>query len=67
MEEIIYKNKYNSLLNIKKRADESVRKFLAKRNSFIVAPMKGILDLANLKITGGPKDLSSKMDDYLYS
>ncbi len=26
----------------------------------------GLLNLANLGITGGPKDLASKLDDYLY-
>lgn len=26
----------------------------------------GLLELGNLNITGGPKDLASKLDDYLY-
>ena len=29
-------------------------------------PMNNLADLAKLNITGGPKDLSSKMDEYLY-
>ncbi|MEK7459782.1 MAG: hypothetical protein AAB636_01820 [Patescibacteria group bacterium] len=67
VENIIYKNEYNLLLSIKKRTDESMRKFFARKNSFVIAPIKGILDLSNLKITGGLSDLSSKMDEYLYS
>ena len=30
------------------------------------ANKNGLLKLANLGITGGPKDLASKLDDYLY-
>ena len=38
----------------------------ARRQEFQPAPGSGLLELANLHITGGPKDLSTKADHYLY-
>lgn len=47
---------------------EVLRRFIAKgvREETQGLKQKPLVDLARLKITGGPKDLSKNMDKYLY-
>jgi hypothetical protein len=61
------KNKYGSILNLKKRADESLRRFFMRKGNFNTASARGLLELSDLNILGGVKNLSSKFDEYLYS
>ena len=37
-----------------------------KKKERIISPGNDLWKLARLKIKGGPKDLSGKLDDYLY-
>jgi predicted CopG family antitoxin len=61
----IPKKEYKELAQGKKQLSEVLRLLLAKE--IRAMPKKNdLLDLAKLKLRGGPKNLSSRLDFYLY-
>ncbi|OGD61958.1 hypothetical protein A2160_01185 [Candidatus Beckwithbacteria bacterium RBG_13_42_9] len=67
------KDLYEELIFLAKKVKlpmaEIVRKILIKgleKKEFLAKEENDLIDLADLKLTGGPKNLSQKMDKYLY-
>lgn len=60
----IPKKEYKELLRLREKLDQILKRALIKEKK----PMTGgdLLNLAKLKIKGGPRDLSEKTDLYLY-
>jgi hypothetical protein len=60
----IPKKEYKELLKLKERLEQILKKVSTKREK----KLKGVdlLDFAKLKIKGGTKDLSEKINFYLY-
>ena len=64
----LFQNKYSMLLGLKKKTDASLRRFFIKKDNFVnPTQTNSILNLTNLNIGGGEKDLSTNFDKYLYS
>jgi len=61
---ILSKKEYQKLLKLKKELDQILRKIQIKEKKLVKGSK--LLDLAELKIKGGPKDLSEKIDFFLY-
>jgi NifU-like protein involved in Fe-S cluster formation len=61
---IIPKKEYEELLKIKEKLDQILKKVSIKEKRVL----KGtdLFGLTKLKIRGGPKDLSEKVNSYLY-
>ncbi|HHD92085.1 MAG TPA: hypothetical protein ENL06_00465 [Candidatus Portnoybacteria bacterium] len=68
MEEVtISKKEYKELLQLRKGLDQILKKVIPT-DIIGKKPMKSkdLLEFAKLKIKGGPKNLSKKIDSYLY-
>ncbi len=59
--------KYKNLIEEKNKIERNLRLLLIKKIKKVAFKGNDLLDLAKLKIKGGPKDLSQKLDSYLYS
>lgn len=62
----IFKKSYAQLIREKKKVEGALQALVAGQKSTFWAGPKALLDMAQLKIRGGPHDLSSKLRDYLY-
>ncbi|MFH0755326.1 MAG: hypothetical protein V1910_01515 [bacterium] len=62
---IISKKKFDELFVLKEKLDSILKSVLPQEKKGIKG--SDLLDFAKLKIKGGPKDLSEKMDLYLYN
>lgn len=65
MEQIIIQKEYQKLLKERKKIEISLRILLKKKLQDLTQG-KDLIGLIKLKLKGGPKDLSSKFDFYLY-
>ncbi|MCD6148879.1 hypothetical protein J7J18_05915 [bacterium] len=61
----IPRKEYRELLRLREKLDKILKETLIKERK----PMRGrdLLNLAKLKIKGGPRDLSEKTDLYFYT
>lgn len=66
MTQLIMPKEYKKLLNDKKKADKELRWFLIKKPLYFKLG-NTLVDIAELGIKGGPKDLSTNLDSYLYA
>jgi hypothetical protein len=62
---VISQKEYKDLLRLKKKLDFILKNVEIKNRKEITAG--NLLDLAKLKIKGGPKDLSERAKFYIYS
>ncbi len=60
------KKEFKEIFNIRRQLDKIFR-LLINREIQEIPTKNNLLDLAKLRIQGGPRDLSSKLDFYLYS
>ena len=61
----ITKKEYKELYKLKERLDNILKTTIVKEKQIMTA--SDLLIFSKLKIKGGPKDLSQKMDYYLYN
>jgi hypothetical protein len=66
MKQLIIPKQYKELLIEKAQVEKEMRWFLVKKMPGI-GNFNTLRDLANLKLKGGPSDLSSKLDNYIYA
>lgn len=66
MKQLLIPKEYKELLDEKAHIEEELRWFLVKKLP-IIKHFYALKDIAKLKLRGGPKDLSAKLDYYLYS
>lgn len=66
MKPLLIPKEYKELLNEKAHIEEELRWFLVKKMP-LIKHLDALKDIARLKLKGGPKDLSLKLDYYLYS
>jgi len=62
---VISQKEYKDLLRLKKKLDFILKNVVIKDRKEMTA--LDLLDLAKLKIKGGPKDLSQRAKFYIYS
>jgi hypothetical protein len=62
---VISQKEYKDLLRLKKKLDFILKNVVIKDRKEMTA--LDLLDLAKLKIKGGPKDLSERAKFYIYS
>lgn len=61
----ITKKEYKELYRLKERLDNLLNVIIVKEKQIMTGG--DLLIFSKLKIKGGPKDLSQKMDSYLYN
>jgi len=61
----ITKKEYKELYRLKERLDNILKAAIVKEKQIMTG--SDLLTFSKLKIKGGPKDLSQKMDSYLYN
>jgi hypothetical protein len=61
----IKEKEYKNLIKLKKELDEILKNVVIEKSKQMTA--YELLDLTNLKIKGGPGDLSQKAKFYIYS
>lgn len=66
MKQLLIPKEYKALLDEKAHVEEELRWFLIKKMPFI-SHYEALKNVAQLKLKGGPKNLSSKLDYYLYA
>ncbi len=62
----IFKKSYEQLVREKKRVEGALQSLVGRQKSTFFTGREALLDMAQLKIKGGPHDLSSRLRDYLY-
>jgi len=66
MKTLLLPKEYKELLNEKAHIEKELRWFLVKKLP-VIRHYETLKNLAKLRLKGGPKDLSSKLDYYLYA
>ncbi|OGF87715.1 hypothetical protein A3B19_02050 [Candidatus Giovannonibacteria bacterium RIFCSPLOWO2_01_FULL_46_32] len=66
MTQLLLKKEYKELLGEKEQAEKELRWFLVKK-LWVTKHFDELKGIARLKLHGGPKNLSSKLDNYLYA
>lgn len=61
----IQKKEYRDLLRKKERVNKELRLFFLNKPT-VFEDSNDLLNVAKLKIQGGPKDISANLDNYLY-
>ena len=62
----IFKKSYERLVREKKRVEGALQSLVAGQKGSFFAGKEALLDMARLKIKGGPHDLSGRLRNYLY-
>lgn len=62
----VFKKNYEQLVREKKRVEGALQSLVVEQRGDFFAGKEALLDMARLKIKGGPHDLSSRLRDYLY-
>ncbi|MDO8728845.1 MAG: hypothetical protein Q7K26_03015 [bacterium] len=66
MKQLLIPKEYKELLEEKAHIEEELRWFLVKKLP-VIGHLGALKDLAKLRLNGGPRNLSSKLDNYLYA
>lgn len=66
MKRLLFPKEYRELLGEKAHVEKELRWFLANQ-FWALGNLEVLKDVAELGIRGGAKDLSSKLDNYLYA
>lgn len=66
MKQLLIPKEYRELLNEKAHIEEELRWFLVKKLP-VIKCYDALKDIAKLKLRGGPRNLSFKLDYYLYA
>ena len=66
MKQLLLQKEYEELLGEREQTEKELRWFLVKK-LWVTKHFDELKSIAKLKLRGGPKDLSSKLDNYLYA
>jgi len=66
MKPLLIPKEYKDLLNEKAHVEKELRWFLVKKMP-VIRHHEALKNIAKLKLKGGPSNISSKLDYYLYA
>jgi len=66
MKPVLLPKEYKELLGERAQIEKELRRFLTSK-LLVVRNSRALREMAYLKLKGGPKDLSAKLDNYLYA